>query len=101
MSAIPAAFRDPVHSQVPTLLMSGRRDPVTPPRTAHQAARTLERSRVIVWQHGGHGTDGLATDDCRTTLLDDFVEFADPARLSVDCVTNDPVLRFRTPLASR
>jgi pimeloyl-ACP methyl ester carboxylesterase len=100
-AAIPSTFRDPVHSRVPALLMSGRRDPVTPPWTAYQAAGTLERSRVIVWPRGGHGTDGLATGDCRTALLDEFVESADPGRLSVDCVTSDPTLRFRGASASR
>jgi pimeloyl-ACP methyl ester carboxylesterase len=100
-SAIASTFRDPVQSRVPTLLMSGRRDPVTPPWTAQQTAQTLERSRVIVWPHGGHGTDGLATGDCRTALLNQFLESADPDRLSVDCVTNDPILRFRGGLPSR
>jgi pimeloyl-ACP methyl ester carboxylesterase len=99
--AIPSTFRDPVRSRVPTLIMSGRRDPVTPPWTAQQAAQTLERSRVIVWPYGGHGTDGLATGDCRTALLNEFIESADPDRLSVDCVTNDPILRFRGALPPR
>jgi pimeloyl-ACP methyl ester carboxylesterase len=94
-SPIPSSFRDPVQSQVPTLLMSGRRDPVTPPRTAEYAARTLLRSRVLIWQHGGHGTDGLAGGNCRMTILRDFVRSADPDRLSIDCMTSLSPLPFR------
>jgi pimeloyl-ACP methyl ester carboxylesterase len=94
-AAISPSFRDPVVSTVPTLLMSGRRDPVTPPRTAEQAARTLSRSRVVVWRYGGHGTDGLASGDCRAAILREFLASADVDRLSLECVTRDAVLPFR------
>ena len=92
---LPAGFREPVQSNVPTLLMAGRRDPVTPPRTAETVARTLPRSRVLVWQHGGHGTDGLATRECRTSIQGEFLRSADPSRLPTECMTRASVLPFR------
>jgi pimeloyl-ACP methyl ester carboxylesterase len=95
-SPIPPSFRDPVRTSVPTLLMAGRHDPVTPLRTAENVARTLPRSRVLIWRSGGHGTDGLISGECRTTILREFVESADPARLPADCVTRDAILPFRS-----
>jgi pimeloyl-ACP methyl ester carboxylesterase len=92
---IDASFRDPIQSNVPTLLMSGRRDPVTPPRTATEAARTLTRARVLIWPNGGHGTDGLATADCRTAIQEAFLRTADPDQLPLSCVTTDPARAWR------
>jgi len=96
-AALPAGFREPVRSAVPTLLMSGRRDPVSPPGGAADAARTLSMSRVLVWPHGGHGTDGLAGRDCRTNIVGEFVRSADLARLPLECMTGEPALPFVTP----
>ena len=92
-------FREPVRSAVPTLLMSGRRDPVSPPRGASEAARTLSVSRLLVWPHGGHATDGLAGRSCRPTIQREFVRSADPARLPLECMTQEPVLPFRARAA--
>lgn len=92
---LPTGFREPVQSNVPTLLMAGRRDPVTPPRTAEAVARTLPRSRVLVWQHGGHGTDGLTSRECRNSIQREFLRSADPERLPIECMTRSSVLPFR------
>jgi pimeloyl-ACP methyl ester carboxylesterase len=92
---IDASFRTPVHSTVPALVMAGRRDPATPPRTAEEAVRTLPRSKLVIWPHGGHGTDGLASPDCRIGIVRDFLRTADPHALSLACVTRDQPLPFR------
>jgi pimeloyl-ACP methyl ester carboxylesterase len=75
--------------------MSGRRDPVTPPRTAIEAARTLTRSRVVVFPRGGHGGDGLTSGNCRAGILQRFIESADPAGVDSTCASLDPSLPFR------
>ena len=94
-AAIDASFRTPVQSSVPALVMAGRRDPVTPPRTAEEVARTLPRSKLVIWPYGGHGTDGLASPQCRTGILREFLRTADPAAVSTACVTRDQPLPFR------
>ena len=96
-ATLSAGFREPVAVNVPTLLITGRRDPVTPPRHAEAVARALPRSRVLVWHYGGHGTDGLTTRDCRNNIQSAFVRSANPATLPVECMTRDPVLPFRLP----
>ena len=95
---VPADFREAVRSTVPTLLMSGRRDPVSPPRGAAEAARTLSASRVLIWHYGGHATDGLAGRNCRSTIQREFVRSADPAQLPVDCMREESRLPFRSPV---
>jgi pimeloyl-ACP methyl ester carboxylesterase len=45
-------------SSIPALLMSGRRDPVTPPRVARRRSDAATRARPSS-PAGGHGTDGL------------------------------------------
>ena len=49
-------FRQPVALSVPTLLVSGVFDPVTPPSFAEQIARTLSASRLVVSPQGAHGS---------------------------------------------
>lgn len=92
---IETSFRTPVESPVPALVMAGRHDPVTPPRTAEEVVRTLPRSKLVIWPRGGHGTDGLASPACRIGIMRDFLRTADPERLSVECVTSDQPLPFR------
>ena len=94
---VPDDFREPVRSAVPTLIMTGQRDPVTPPRTAHDAARTLTRTRVLTWRYGGHGFDGLANSTCKSDIIRAFVNTADLDRLDVNCMTRDVALPFQPP----
>ena len=93
--AIPAWFRDPITIAVPSLLISGRRDPVTPPRTAEDTARTMSGARVLVWRYGAHGTDGLIGRECWTQLVREFIDSADPDGLSTACMDADPRRPFR------
>lgn len=46
----------PVQSNIPTLLMSGGHDPVTPPRQGRTAAETLSRHFLFEFGFSGHGT---------------------------------------------
>lgn len=48
-------FRSPLESDIPTLLLSGAYDPVTPPETGERVARSLTRSRHLVIPNEAHG----------------------------------------------
>lgn len=89
--AVPASYFEPVHSRVPTLLMTGRRDPVTPPRTATDAARTLEGSRILLWRYGGHASDGLSQRGCRGSIVNAFIQSASVANLPTGCMGSAPL----------
>jgi pimeloyl-ACP methyl ester carboxylesterase len=88
-STLAASFREPVQSAIPALVMAGRRDPVTPPRTAVEVSRTLTRSKLVVWPYGGHGTDGLISSDCRARIMGTFVATADPSAIDDGCASRD------------
>ncbi|MCG6964887.1 MAG: alpha/beta hydrolase [Chromatiaceae bacterium] len=72
----PAEFRTPVVSDVPTLLLAGEFDPVTPPEWAEQAARHLSNAQLFVFPAVGHGV--LDSHVCAADLVRNF--FADPVR---------------------
>jgi pimeloyl-ACP methyl ester carboxylesterase len=80
---VPAAFREPVRSEAPTLLLSGEADPVTPPLWAEAAARTLPRARSLTLAGQGHG---VLSRGCVPRLVADFVDQADAARLDASCL---------------
>ena len=56
--AVPPDVHEPVRSAVPVLLLSGGRDPVTPPSFAEHVAATLTNSRHIVFPESAHGNLG-------------------------------------------
>ncbi len=64
----------PVSSDVPTLLISGERDPVTPPGNALRAARTLRSHRNLVVPDGAHSFEGIAGAECIENLMVALVE---------------------------
>jgi pimeloyl-ACP methyl ester carboxylesterase len=77
--AAPAAFKEPVRSDVPTLLLVGRFDPITPPRYTRLAAKTLSRSQVVELPGAGHDTQGYTP--CVQEMV---IAFADDPSEPVD-----------------
>ncbi len=67
-----------LRSDIPTLLLSGEADPVTPPADAERAARGLAHHRHLVLSGEGHGQ--LATG-CVPRLMAEFLDTAAPDRL--------------------
>ena len=62
-------MRQPWKSDIPVLLLSGERDPVTPPEYATRVARSLSRGRHIVIRGGGHAEQS----PCKTQVVADFL----------------------------
>lgn len=79
----PADFKQPVRAAVPTLLLAGEWDPVTPPRYAEQVAATLTRSRVLTARGQGHI---VMNTGCMPRLIEKFVQSADPTPLDAACL---------------
>ncbi len=65
-----------VTSAIPTLVLAGAFDPITPPRWGTQVAETLENSFYVEFPTLGHGTSIAA--ECPTAITLAFI--ADPAR---------------------
>ena len=79
-------FLDPVVTDVPVLLISGERDPVTPPSNGEHVARTLKNSRHVVVADGGHSFNGIQGAECLTNLMVSFVESGKLEGLDTSCV---------------
>ncbi len=74
-----AGVADPIEneavvSDVPTLVLNGNFDPVTPPSSGELAAETLSQSYVYTFPSTGHGA--LETFDCPNSIIVSFL--ADP-----------------------
>jgi len=67
----PPDFRTPVVSDVPTLVLAGEFDPVTPPEWAGRAARHLRNATLFVFPAVGHGV--LDSHVCAADLVRDFL----------------------------
>jgi pimeloyl-ACP methyl ester carboxylesterase len=78
-------FHQPLHSDVPALLLSGSNDPVTPPRYAAEAARGFTHSLSLVVAGFGHGQ---LTDPCMAGVMAQFVRRASVAGLDTTCTHN-------------
>jgi len=84
----PAAERQPVKSAVPTLLLSGMYDWLTPPAWGREAARHLSSSRHVLFRSLGHGV--AVQDPCAGRLRDSFIEDPDPKR-ALACRPDTPL----------
>jgi pimeloyl-ACP methyl ester carboxylesterase len=71
VEVLPALVDEPVVSDIPTLLMSGQFDPITPPAYAEIAASTLSQSYNLVFPGVGHGAIGAG--DCPFNIMADFL----------------------------
>ena len=93
---VDADLHDALISVVPTLLLSGEADPVTPPADAERAGAGLSHRRQLVLQGEGHGQ--LATG-CVPLLMAQFLDSADPAALDAGCLERHRPAPFFLSLA--
>nr|WP_241758968.1 alpha/beta hydrolase [Pyxidicoccus parkwaysis] len=84
-ATLPVGYREPVGSDVPTLLLSGELDPVTPPAWAEEAKRTLHHALHVVVPGVGHNTVGA---DCARTLMNDLLTRGTVEGLTSSCGPN-------------
>ena len=80
---VAADYGAPVYADMPVLLLSGALDPVTPPSSAEEAARTLSRSTHFIAPAAGHN---VSTFGCAPELLADFIAAADASELDPSCL---------------
>lgn len=73
----------PLKSSIPTLLISGEFDPVTPPKYAAEVARTLSNARHVVIPKGSHANE---SNGCVDRLAAEMVRVGAVAELDVSCV---------------
>jgi len=92
---VPADFHEPVSSSAPILLMSGERDPVTPPQYAAQAAAGFSNSVQLVARGQSHSVMKLV---CLREVTTQFIERGSLAELDLSCVDRIQPAPFFTSL---
>jgi pimeloyl-ACP methyl ester carboxylesterase len=77
------SYFDSVKSDVPSLVLSGELDPITPPRWGEIAAKNLKGSKHVVVPGMGHG---VATNGCVSNMIVEHIENASPAGIETECI---------------
>lgn len=93
-SKLPKDYGEPVRSDVPALILSGKFDPVTPPRWGQKVADNFPNSRHIV-APAAHGVGG----PCIDVITRDFLDRGTAEDLDTSCVENMSFPSFELPPA--
>ena len=80
---VAADLREPLQSDIPTLLLSGSADPVTPPHYAESVASTLTNSRHLIVPGYGHG---VLAAGCMPRLVAQFIGNGGMDGLDTSCL---------------
>jgi pimeloyl-ACP methyl ester carboxylesterase len=80
-------------TSVPTLLLSGAIDPITPPQFARiVAAKMGPRAQLVVFPHVGH--DAEEATPCGASIVTQFIRFPE-VPIDTACVAQVPPVAFR------
>jgi pimeloyl-ACP methyl ester carboxylesterase len=80
---VPDGYHEPVHSDLPVLLLSGERDPVTPPQYAARVAETFPNSLNLVARGQAHS---VMKNICLRDITTAFIESGSVEGLDTSCV---------------
>lgn len=85
--------RNPIDSDIPTLLVSGAFDPVTPPAFADTVAQTLTNSLHVIAPNGAHTA---VFHSCLNDTVAQFIDQASVENLTYSCLDKPSTLWFQT-----
>lgn len=89
------AHRQPARSAVPTLLVSGEFDPVTPPAGGEEVLRGLSNGAHVVMRNNGHPIGNA--EACVNGMFAAFLETGSVAGLDRSCAAAIPARPFQLP----
>lgn len=90
--AVSSAHRQPTKSAIPTLLLSGEFDPVTPPSGAEQVLAGLSRGRHVVIRNNGHPIGNA--EKCIGAMIGQFLDAGSAAGVDQRCAGENPAQPF-------
>lgn len=79
---LPEGYHQPVQSAVPTFILSGELDPVTPPAYGEATRQHLSNSRHLVVPGVGHG---VTSQGCVPRLISEFIAQGSAEKLDLSC----------------
>ena len=74
-----------IETDIPTLVVNGGWDPVTPPAMAEYIAPGFSNGRLIIVPYAGHGPT-RSMGDCAGPVMNAFFDNPDPAALDASCL---------------
>lgn len=89
------SFYQPVTANIPTLILSGNLDPVTPPSNGDESAATIPNSHHIVVENAAH-IAGMSS--CGVNIINEFLTTLTPKELDEECLKELPAESFMTSL---
>ncbi|MEW6995180.1 alpha/beta fold hydrolase [Colwelliaceae bacterium MEBiC 14330] len=87
------AFYQSVTADIPTLILSGNLDPVTPPSNGDYPAKSLPNSHHIVVDNASHT---VAMSTCASNIINEFLTKKTPKQLDESCLKDIPQETFMT-----
>jgi len=88
-------FYQAVTADIPTLILSGNLDPVTPPSNGDYSAQTLPNNHHIVVENAAHT---VAMSTCASDIINEFLTSLTPKELDESCLAEMPSESFMTNL---
>jgi len=88
-------FYQAVTADIPTLILSGNLDPVTPPSNGEHSAKSLPNNHHIVIENAAHT---VAMNTCASDIINEFLTSLQPRKLDESCLENVPSESFMTNL---
>ena len=89
---MPASYRDPVRTAIPTVFVSGDTDPASPLWFTEHVVKGFSNRAEIVLANRGH-TEYL---DCLAGIYQKFVAAGTVAKLDISVCKPEPRLPFKT-----
>lgn len=90
---VSSAHRRPTRSAIPTLLVSGELDPVTPPSGGDEVLKTLTHGAHVVMRNNGHPIGNA--EACVGSMFAAFLEKGAVAGLDRSCAESIPARPFQ------
>lgn len=91
------AYYQPITSDVPALLLSGERDPITPPHWAERIARGFTNATSVVAPGAHHG---VTRAGCASAVITEFIEHTELSDGSTKCMADiQPLAPYLSPLS--
>lgn len=84
-------FYQPVTADIPTLILSGNLDPVTPPSNGEYVNQSLPNSTHLIADNRSHIVVG---EGCGGRLVAEFLANKDPSSLEGECLNDIPKAAF-------
>lgn len=88
-------YHEPVTANIPTLILSGDLDPVTPPSNGEYPNQSLPNSKHLIAKNVSHIVAGKG---CSSKLIAEFIEHKDPQAVDGSCLDDIPAQAFMTSL---